>query len=154
MKTIYFTLLAAFFALMGCNSQSQPNNHEKTPPKTDIKVTKEYDDKGNLIRYDSIYTWYYSTFDSDKEMIDSVMRNFSLRFNQSFPYSQSLFFNDYFRREFSDTSFFEDFFKDDFFNRRFRQDIQYMDRFFREMDSIKNRLFYDFYQQQSLRKVY
>ncbi|MCB4234259.1 hypothetical protein LDL59_01710 [Kaistella anthropi] len=47
-------------------------------PIEDIKVNKEYDENGNLIRYDSTYTYYYSNIEGDEIAADSIFNNFRI----------------------------------------------------------------------------
>jgi len=69
MKKKWITLFVAVSLIFsGCNGQEvkkDKNTSDTTlisgnQPKEDIKVNKEYDKDGNLIRYDSTYTYYYS----------------------------------------------------------------------------------------------
>ena len=63
MRNIFFLLMLAGFAV-GCHAQHQEPK-EKTPetiqnqesPLGSWKVNKEFDENGNLIRYDSVYSW-------------------------------------------------------------------------------------------------
>ncbi len=50
-------------------------------PKEDIKVNKEYDENGYLIRYDSTYTYYYSNIEGDEIVADSIW--FFVNFGES-----------------------------------------------------------------------
>ena len=43
-----------------------------TNPQTSIKVDKKYDSKGNLIKYDSTYSYYYSNIKDNKNLEDSI----------------------------------------------------------------------------------
>src|SRR5205823_5414502 len=56
-------------------------------PKVDIKVNKQYDDKGNLIQFDSSYSYFYS---SPGLKLDKSIRSDSLFGNMKSP-----LFNDY-----------------------------------------------------------
>lgn len=135
--------IAISFLINGCNGQI---NQEKAvassdtlKPFTDIKVNKEYDEYGNLIRYDSSYSYYYSNIESDTLLGDSIVKDFRNYFNKRYGFSNEPFFNDYF---FEDSLLQYDFYKNDFFLNRFQRNMEYMDRLFGEMDSIKNRFFY------------
>jgi len=81
--------------------------NKKKEPKIDIKVNKEYDDKGNVIKYDSSYSYIYS---------DTNIVNFSdSLFNYPFNISDSDFFS--LKHNFSDIdSIFSDPFFKDFHN--------------------------------------
>src|SRR5690242_2430032 len=47
-------------------------------PRTDVRVNKKYDDKGNLIRYDSSYSYRYVSPDKIVKNIetDTLFRHF------------------------------------------------------------------------------
>jgi hypothetical protein len=122
------TVLLFTVVILNTLVYSQNNNS----PQTDIKVNKEYDENGNLIRYDSTYTYFYS---SEGDPI-----NFNL--------NDSLFMNDRFFSNglFNDSDFFmfpgipsfEDFFNNDNFimNDPFFQDFE---KLHQEMiDKMKN----------------
>lgn len=145
MKRISLIVLAFILILSSCNGQSVKEKKEtadKNLPKTDIKVNKEYDKDGNLIRYDSTYSYFYSNILNDTILGDSIFSNFKNQFNQQYFFSQKPYFNDFF---FQDSLLKYDFYKNDFFSNRFKNNMQQMDKLFMEMDSIKN---YYFQQQQ------
>lgn len=140
-KGIY--VLAMSLILSGCNGQIKKDNNglsaDTIQPKTDIRVNKEYDENGNLVRYDSSYSSYYSNIEGNTLLGDSIFNNFKNHFNQRYLFSDESFFDDYF---FEDSLLYYDFYKNDFFSNRFRRNMEYMDQLFLEMDSIKNRFYY------------
>jgi hypothetical protein len=103
------------FTVMGIclffNGLSQTIDQKTKSPKEDIKVNREYDEQGNLIRFDSTYTYNWS---GDTTVIDGKM-----------PENMDHFFNDHFKF-FGDSSrlgssFFGDFdqlFANPFSNKR------------------------------------
>jgi len=105
-------------------------------PKEDIKVNKEYDENGYLIRYDSTYTYYYSNIEGDEIVADSIFNNFRNMFENNYSFSTMPYFNDLF---FEDSLLKYGFYKNDFFHERFMNNMQQMERLFWEMDSIKNK---------------
>lgn len=138
-KILLFIILPLWFA--ACNAQDQDKQEkDKTIPKpqTNVKVNKEYDDAGNLIRYDSVYTSYYSNTEGDSLLQDSIMEVFRQMFGKSYHFSEKPFFNDLF---FNDTLLMYDFYKNDFFEKRFEYNRMMMNQLFREMDSVKNAFF-------------
>jgi hypothetical protein len=155
MKPTVFLSFALILSLglSSCNGQSakekkgEPvkgqNDTTQNLPKTDIKVNKEYDEKGNLIRYDSAYSSFYSNISGDSLLGDSLLNEFKSQFNKQYFFSQRPFFQDFF---FQDSLLQYDFYKNDFFSNRFRNNWQRMDSIFLQMDSIKNK----FFQQQLL----
>jgi len=54
-------------------SQSKTDSLLKKP-KVDIKVNRHFDDKGNMIGFDSTYSTYYSSVEGDTTRMDSVRR--------------------------------------------------------------------------------
>lgn len=123
MRTLIFSLLT----LVGISVFAQSNS-----PQTDVKVNKEYDENGNLIRYDSTYTYFYS---SDGEPFNFDM-NDSLFIKDRF-FSNGLF-NDSDFFMFPEIPSFEDFFNNDNFimNDPFFQDFE---KLHQEMiDKMKN----------------
>src|SRR5690242_16090157 len=51
-------------------------------PKVDIKVNRRYDEKGNMIGFDSTYTSYYSNISGDTAQMDSLMGRFDRYFRR------------------------------------------------------------------------
>ncbi len=149
MKTKLTSMFIAVLILSsGCNGQETKKEKDRminnstlisaNKPKEDIKVKKEYDKNGNLIRYDSTYTYYYSNIDGNKNVADSIFNNFRNIFENSYPFSAKPYFENLF---FEDSLLQYDFYKKDFFHDRFMQNMQRMDSLFWEMDSVKNRYF-------------
>ncbi len=63
---LFFMLSFGLFA----NIQAQDKDQKKNQPKEDIKVNREYDEQGNLIRFDSTYTYNWS---SDTTLVNSMV---------------------------------------------------------------------------------
>ena len=63
--------------LSGCNGQKWKKEIADTAkvntPKTDIRVNKEYDENGNLIKYDSSYSYFYSNSKNNDGIRDSSL---------------------------------------------------------------------------------
>jgi hypothetical protein len=107
-------------------------------PKVSIKVNKRYDDHGNIIRFDSTYTSYYSNVKSDTAQMDSLMNSF----DRYFDLNHSSFFRNEFNPLFFDDSLrYPDFFHQDFFMRRYELNDPYFRGMMKRMDSIKNRFY-------------
>lgn len=88
-------------------------------PNEKIKVTREYDENGNLIRYDSTYSYFYSSngeisngeIKSAEEAI-KYFEEFKSKINEQFNISNLSFFNNFF----NDTDiFYSKFFDDVYF---------------------------------------
>jgi hypothetical protein len=115
-------------------------------PKVNIQVNRHYDDKGNMIGFDSTYSSFYSNVKGDTVKMDSLMHTFDTHFNKnrfSFLDSElnSLFFTDSLRHN--------DFFHDDFFLKRYELNDSYFRGMMKRMDSLKNH----FYREQMSKKA-
>ncbi len=144
-RLVIFSMLITLLGLSGCDAKSAPkkdgklkNDTTKVQPDINIKVNKEYDDKGNLIRYDSTYTYVYSNIDGNIQLQDSVFNEFMQHFNEHFGISEDPLFNSFF---FNDSLLQYDFFKKDFFHDRFFRNRDMIDKMLREMDSLKNEFY-------------
>lgn len=128
---MYLALALLICLNVSCNGQ---NNKKETTSKTaekvppgDWKVNKQYDDKGNLIQYDSIYSWsssntYNNLSEIEKDSIISNYKSKSLSSFSTFPKQMrmdSLFVDDFFN---------DDFFNDDFFSSDFGEDFMQLDK--------------------------
>jgi hypothetical protein len=114
----------------------------KNQPKVSIKVNKRYDDKGNLVGFDSTYSSFYSNVEGDTARMDSLMNSFDRYFNRN----HSSFFDHQFNTLFfNDSLRYPDFFHNDFFMKRYELNHDYLKGMMHRMDSIKNR----FYQEQN-----
>ena len=78
--------------LISYNAIGQEN---ATKPNENITVNKEYDEQGNLISYDSIYSYSYS---SNAKLHDSIKMEFQRHFNNN-SFFNDAFFNDFFKRD-------------------------------------------------------
>ena len=120
------------------NENANKNSAKHNIPQTNIKVNKEYDKNGNIVKYDSTYTSYYSNMEGDSVLNDSLINNFKSFFNDKYFFSNEPFFNDYF---FRDSVIRNDFQNKDFFYKEFRSNMEQMDKLFWDMDSVKNDFF-------------
>lgn len=109
-------------------------------PKVNIRVNRHYDDRGNLVGFDSTYSSFYSNVKGDTGKMDSLMENFDRYFNRN----HSSFFDSRFDALFfKDTTRYPDFFHNDYFMKRYELNDPYLRGMMREMDSIKNHYFID-----------
>jgi hypothetical protein len=141
MKKIITVLFFLSLIFTGCNGQKNKNTKDtsgKKQPETNIIVNKEYDEDGNIIRYDSTYSSYYSNIENNQFVEDSIFNSFRNHFNERYSFSNDPFFNNIF---FEDSLLNFDFYKKDFFKDRFNNNWQHMNKLFQEMDSIKNNYF-------------
>lgn len=118
-------------------------------PKGTWKVDKEFDESGNLIRYDSIYTWSSNDkFDklslTDK---DSVMQSFKSQFFSNYSMFENQGFEDVFSQ---DSLFSKHFFNDDFFESPFGKDFMDIDKIRQQMNE-KQKKFLKKYQSEFIK---
>jgi hypothetical protein len=145
MKKVMVVLFALLCAT-GCTAQHAGGRSERKPadaaadtskPTVNWKVNKEYDSNGNLIRYDSTYSWSYNgSGDAMKGLkADSVLQSLRMRFGDGFP----VFFSDS-----SDEigwhqgGFFQDFFSSGFRGFNLDEQLRDMKTMMNSMDSLNN----------------
>ncbi|MDD3357115.1 MAG: hypothetical protein WCY37_04845 [Candidatus Dojkabacteria bacterium] len=143
MKRKWLSILTVILVFSGCSKQEKQSEDNQltnanNAPIEDIVVNKEYDEQGNLIRYDSTYSSFFSNIENDSLAEDSIIANFKKIFEQKYPFSYKPSFNDFF---FRDSLMKYDFYKKDFFIERFRNNREQTEKIFQEMDSIKNKFF-------------
>lgn len=135
MKQVILAMALAI-AVTGCHAQQKQEEQQvkiETPgpaptnePKAAWKVNKQYDEKGNLIRYDSTYTWSYSSKGGHIDA-DSF---FSRQWHNGF-------FSNGFGPQWSDSSFFYP----GFFMRRWQSQNMQMQKMLQQMDSLNKAFF-------------
>ncbi|KAA1246634.1 hypothetical protein [Aquimarina sp. RZ0] len=94
MKTIIITVV--FLITSVTNLPYAQNRNDKNKPDERIEVNKEYDEHGNLIRYDSIYSYSSTTGTINRSHLDSIFKDFfpnqhSSFFGNSFELDESIF---------------------------------------------------------------
>ena len=74
MRQLITISLALSITLLSCNGQTKATEKQKADnlPQTNIKVNKEYDKNGKIIKYDSTYSSYYSNIKTDSNLKDSI----------------------------------------------------------------------------------
>ncbi|MCK0135140.1 hypothetical protein [Arenibacter sp. S6351L] len=149
MKKFVFSLLSGLI-LVACQAQDDRNKSkvdlaEKNTdsisvnkPKISWKVDKKYDEKGNVIGYDSIYSYSYSNLKNlPKEMnLDSIMNSMKF-FSQG---NLSFFMEGHNLGQFMDMDSImngSQYFKD-FFERQRSNNFSDMRELFQQMDSLQN----------------
>jgi hypothetical protein len=139
---------ATVLHLPACNAQDKPKGTAQQEgsslrvdtPEVKIEVNKQYDDRGNLIGFDSTYTRMYHGQVGDRAFMDSVFHEFEPDFRLRYPFLEDPGFNDLF---FQDSLMHHDFFHDDFFRRRMELNQRYMQRMMAQMDPVKNKMLKD-----------
>lgn len=147
MKRILIFIGVLPLLLAGCSKSTSKVSPitEDTVPESHVNVTKEYDNDGNIIGYDSTYSYYYSNVRENTLKRDSLFDLFRNQFYKKYPISNHLFFDNLF---FQDSLLKYDFYKRDFFSTRFRHNMRKMDNMFLQMDSMKD----DFFGRQFMQK--
>ncbi|WP_299781381.1 hypothetical protein [uncultured Formosa sp.] len=139
MKKYVLITLVALLAI-SCNGQNdKAENNEAKIPKGTWKVDKEFDNNGNLIKYDSIYSW--SSHDTIKNLSlkeqDRLMQRFRSKFFNDFSDLNHQEFEDIFTQ---DSLFSKHFFNDDFFESHFKKDFVNIDDLRKQMIAEQKRL--------------
>jgi hypothetical protein len=153
-RTLLFC--ATLFMLMAVTSCDEKNKAQSTAdikknnsvnakdslnkPQVNIKVNRRYDDKGNMIGFDSTYSSYYSNVKGDTTQMDSLMTSFDRYFNLN---HSNFFGNEFKPLFFNDSLRYPDFFHQDYFMKRYELNDQYMRNMMQRMDSIKNKFYHD-----------
>ena len=126
---------------VSCNGQKNETKKGETKesegnvveqPKGTWKVDREFDENGNLIRYDSIYSWSSNgKFDNLSSIDrDSLMQSFKSRFFTNYSGFENQGFGDVFSQ---DSLFSKRFFNDDFFGSDFANDFMDIDKLRQQM---------------------
>lgn len=135
MKTAGISLLIFMFSISGFGQEKDQDASEKRKPEVKTEIKKEFDENGNLYKYDSVYTWKWSDegsfneefFKNFEEHIGQFQRRWE-GFGEGF---MSRFYLDDkalkkfkdiqedFELNFPDSIFFEDHFEDFFNDDRF-----------------------------------
>jgi hypothetical protein len=144
MRKMVFALLLLAGAT-ACNGQAEKkkeagnHSYQVTPgrPQGSWKVNKHYDDKGNLIGYDSTYVWSYSSRNGQVQDVnaDSVMAAFRKQFDVQFP---SVFSHSFGEPIWNDSLFHRDFTGPDYFINKWESDFFDMRKMMERMDSLRN----------------
>ncbi len=151
MKKVFLFLFVAILST-SCNGQDQ-NSAKKDVSKSENKgdslqdpkerweVNKELDEDGNIIRYDSIYTW--SSSGNLKGMHnDSILNKMKSKMQRRFsmfrsPKMNALTEHDSIMKQF----FSNDFFKDDFFLNGSDFGFPNMDDMIKRMEAMRQQFF-------------
>lgn len=156
----FIAIAFLIFAAAGCSGQKTHQDKTKQQlasadtldkPRVDVRVNRHYDDKGNLIRFDSTYSYFYSSPGMKRNSIssDSLIGNLKMPLLNHYqglmdPNMNNIFFND--------SMFRYDFYDSDYFSKRFHLNIPKFEELYREMDSIKSEMFRNNYPEGKLEK--
>jgi hypothetical protein len=132
----YVLLCIVGLLIVSCRGQNQETEKKEEKlveqPKGSWKVDKEFDENGNLIRYDSIYSWSSSnTYDKlSLSERDSLTQSFKSKFFTEFSEFENQGFEDVFS---PDSLFSKRFFNDGFFESDFGSDFMGIDKIRQQM---------------------
>lgn len=152
MKKLRLMTMLLTFLLVSCNgqikSEKQGQQQDTIKPEIDISVHKEYDEQGNLISIDSIYSYFYSNIKNDSLLEKEIFNNFKLDFNSRFKSIDSLFMKDFF----IEAPFkLNDFYTEEYFQNHYKEHQKRIENLYKQMDSLKNR--YYLKQQENIEKI-
>lgn len=152
MKKYVLMFLVAMLSL-SCNGQTEKSEKRKvaeqdqkvesTAPKGSWQVNKEFDENGNLTRFDSIYSW--SSSGNLKGLNnDSIFNKMQSMMQKRFSMLQSPSINSFVEKDSIMKQFFsDDFFKDDFFSNSAPLGIPNMDDMMKQMEAMRQQFFSD-----------
>jgi hypothetical protein len=155
MKKVMLFLFVAILAT-SCNAQDTENSPKKSSdleiqndtllkPKGNWKVNKEVDENGNIVRYDSIYSWSSSGNIKGMEN-DSIFNQMHSMIQKRFSMLQSAGRGGFVEQDSIMKQFFsDDFFKDDFFSNRLPSGFPNMDDVMKQMEAMRQNFFNDRY---------
>ena len=140
MKKILISAILLALVVGSCDGQKKGNliafngNDTINHPQTNIKVNREYDKNGNLIRYDSTYSYSYSNISGNPANIDSLLNQFGFQMGDSGFFFQNPFHHDFFS---TDSLFWQDpFMNPGNFDNSIQEQMEMMEQMIRRMDSI------------------
>ncbi|KPM32728.1 Hypothetical protein I595_1155 [Croceitalea dokdonensis DOKDO 023] len=144
MKDFLTVFLASFF-LISCQGQEDDKKNKELDhtlteePKGNWRVLREFDDAGNLIRYDSTYSWSYSEGPANFKLRDgdSIFKSFRSQISKGFTGMADVFGDGLSEQ---DSLFMKPFFSDDFFENQFGKDFMDLDNIRQRMEAIQRRL--------------
>lgn len=116
-----------------CSAQTKKPTEKENKPKENITVNKEFDEFGNLKRYDSVYSYSYS---SHEKLNDSLHQKFSKLLSENSIFKDS-FFEDFFNQDSAANNFKHPKF---FFN-QFENNNTHINNMMKYMDSIQQQFF-------------
>lgn len=132
----YILILIITLVYISCHGQNKDSDKaisdEKLEsigdqPKGIWKVDKEFDENGNLIKYDSIYSWSSNNIIENRTSSgrDSLLQSFKSKFFTNFSDFENQGFEGVFAQ---DSLFSKHFFNDDFFESNFGKDFMDIDK--------------------------
>lgn len=158
MKTKAALLLLPCLIYAGCNGQTDfsindlqsqylaENKDSLNKPRVNIHVNKHFDKHGNIIKYDSTYSYFYSSPGSNyffNNNTDSLLNHFRKHFQKN--YSDSLF-----PPLFNDSLFNKGFFDDDYLRRQMELNKKLFEEMYQQMNKFEEDYMKQKYPQESI----
>jgi len=145
--TVITSLLMVLFIILPLQLVLAQGNKKSNEPKGKIRIIKEYDGDGNLLRVDTLCNFYYSDFENfewDFEA-DSLLNNFKFFFSEKSDEGTFFKFDSLFAYRFYDKDFFDEHSYDQL--KSFDFPIPHFDNYFMYQDSLFGKMFdSDFFQ--------
>ncbi len=141
MKRIILLGVFIMFVSFGQAQIVNDSVHKQPQPKVQVKVNKVYDENGNVVRYDSVYTWSYHS--GNQIDVDSLMRKFVPYFHEHFTDSLAGVFN-HPVFPLTDSTLMLDFFNNDHFFNQWHEQLFDLKHQMQVMDSLKRQFFKQF----------
>lgn len=150
MKKVILFLFVAILAT-SCNAQDSKHQEESiakakvegetTLPKGSWKVSKELDENGNVIRYDSIYTWSSS---KGSKALNNIENDSLLQKMQSIMQKQFSMFKSKGHSNFTENdSIMRQFFSEDFFRNEMPSNFLNIQDIMKRMEAMRQQFFYN-----------
>ncbi len=136
-------LTVAVFCMTGCNAQNTKKNKDtenqlaqKEEPKGSWEVKKEVDENGNIIRYDSIYT-----YSSKDKLGTNVIKKYRSIISEHFPEFKDDLLADKNDNEVDDVEqYFEKLFENNMINDEMLQQFPEMKQMLKQMEAIQQQM--------------
>ncbi|PTX61414.1 hypothetical protein C8N46_10457 [Kordia periserrulae] len=82
----YLTMMCVLLTFLSAKTVTAQAKDKTTQPDERVEVHKEYDEYGNLIRFDSVYSYSSGNLKGHSLKFDSLMKNFFPKeFSNMFP---------------------------------------------------------------------
>ena len=142
------TILFVTSALVSYSSNKRPKNDVKIQtsdtlknnPKIDIHVNKQYDKNGNIVKYDSSYSYVYTSTNGDTSNLkmDSIFNSF-----KPFFFDKNMIgnpFEQFFSQDslYQQDSLYRSFFDPELFMQQFENNQFNFEDMMRQIDSLRN----------------
>lgn len=138
---LFYTISPFFYSRQGQEQPQEMKTKEASvlnKPKIDIQVNKKYDEMGNLIYYDSTYSYFYASQKTDKFLTDNILNTFKPFLEENYPDLLNISIEQLF---FNDSILQNDYFYDDYFQKRVELNHDNLEELMKKMDSIKKIFF-------------